>query len=139
MKINKKEFVTELSEAASLSEVCSEINAYGEPCLLIVFGDADFKADGAFPAELPFITAFAAAEPESVSDEVRSCFDLVISSENTDEYTEKLFKDKTKAQINEINKCFITARTGSQEDVLECESRAFYRLMAMKNGGGCNE
>lgn len=139
MKINKKEFVTSVLGAASISEVCSDIKAYGEPCMLIVFGGADFAADGGFPDDLPFITAFAADEPESVSSEVRERFDLVISSENTDEYTEKLFKDKSEAQIKEINKCFITARNGSQKDILECESRAFYRLMAMKNGGGCNE
>jgi len=139
MKINKKEFVTEVSDAKSVSELCTDISAYGEPCLLIVYGGADFSADGRFPAELPFITAFAAEDAENVSSGIKDCFDLVISSENTDEYTEKLFKDKSRKQIEEINRCFIIARKDSQEDILACESRAFYRLMAEKNGGGSNE
>ena len=107
--------------------------------MLIVYGGGALSADGSFPADTPFITAYAAAEDECVSDSIRKAFDLVISAEGTDEYVEKLFKDKTKMKINEINKCFITARNGSQEDVLTCESKAFYRLMAVKNGGGSDE
>lgn len=139
MKTEIKEFVTEVRGAGSVTEICGALSSFGEPCMLIVYGSGNFSADGSFPADVPFITAYAAGEGENVSDGVRAAFDLVISAEGIDEYTGKLFKDKTKWQVNEINKCFIAARTGSQEDVLACESRAFYRLMAAKNGGGSNE
>ena len=137
MKTDIKELVTEVRGAASVSEICGAADSLGEPCMLIVYGG--IEADVLFPADVPFITAYAAAEGESVSDSVKAAFDLVIDAGTVEEYTEKLFKDKTKWQINEINKCFIAARKGSQEEVLACESRAFYRLMAAKNGGGINE
>ena len=139
MKINKKEFVTEVREALSVSQLCGDTAELGQPCMLIVFGGEDFFADASFPSDMPYITAFAADDAESVSDEVRAAFDLVISADGADEYTEKLFKDKTAKQICEINRCFIAARGGSQEDILDCESRAFYRLMAEKHGGSGNE
>lgn len=139
MKINKMDLVTEVREAQSLSQVCGDTAVLGQPCMLIVYGSADFAADASFPEDIPFITAFAADDTDSVSGDVRNAFDLIIAAETADEYTEKLFKDKTAKQIHEINKCFIAARTGSQEDILACESRAFYRLMAEKNGGAGNE
>ena len=139
MKINKKELVTEVREASSVSQLCENISELGQPCLLVVCDNGSFSADGSFPADLPFITAFAADDIAVVSDDVRNSFDLVTDASGIDEYTEKLFKDKTRKQINEINQCFIIARKGSQEDILAQESRAFYRLMAEKNGGGSNE
>lgn len=137
MRIEKKEFVTEISGAASLSELCENTAELGSPCMLIVHTDGSLSADAEFPCDIPFITA--AAVSGDISDELRSRFDLVIPEEETIAFTEKLFKDKTPGQVKEINKCFIAARKGTQEDILECESRAFYRLMAAKNGGGCNE
>ena len=137
MRIEKKEFITEEWEAASLSELCADIKAYGEPCMLLVHTGAAISKDAAFPCDTPFITA--AAVSGEADSELTSCFDLVIPEEESEAFTEKLFKDKTPFQVREINKCFIAARKGTQEEILECESRAFYRLMAAKNGGGCNE
>ncbi|MBR4628267.1 MAG: hypothetical protein IKO47_11335 [Ruminococcus sp.] len=139
MKINKMELVTEVRETQSLSQVCGDTAALGQPCMLIVYGGADFRADASFPADIPFITAFAADDAESVSADISGAFDMVIPAGDAEDFAGKLFKDKTEKQIHEINKCFIAARTGSQEDILACESRAFYRLMAEKNGGAGNE
>lgn len=135
MNIEIKDFVTEVRGAGTLSEALAE--DIGEPCMLMVFGNEDFKADRSFPADTPYITAFA-AEGEATENVCRT-FDLVIPAGDAEAYTEKLYKDKTLSQIREINACFTAARTGSQEDILACESRAFYRLMAQKNGGGSNE
>lgn len=139
MRIEIEGFVTKVSEAASAGEINSSLGKLGSPCMLIVYGGADFLAKGGFPADIPFITAFAADDAGNVSDDIRKCFDLVIEASGTDEYIKKLFKDKSRKQADEINACFITARNGSQEDILACESRAFYRLMAEKNGGAGNE
>lgn len=139
MRIEKEEFVTKISNADSIKEINASREELGSPCMLIVYGIADLNTEEGFPADTPFITAFAADDTENVSSSVRNCFDLVISTENADEYVQKLFKDKSRSQINEINACFIAARNGSQEDVLSCESKAFYRLMAEKNGGAGNE
>ena len=51
------------------------------------------------------------------------------------ELTDKLFAGKTPEQAAEITACFICARQGSAQDVLNRESFAFYRLMGAKNGG----
>lgn len=139
MRIEKEEFVTKISNADSIKEINASRDELGSPCMLIVYGIADLNTEEGFPADTPFITAFAADDTKNVSSSVRNCFDLVISTENADEYVQKLFKDKSRSQINEINACFIAARSGSQEDVLSCESKAFYRLMAEKNGGAGNE
>ena len=136
MRIEKKEFVTEVRDAVSVSELCKSIKEFGEPCMLIVYMNSSMVQDAGFPSDLPFITAAAVSGDEECS--ASKVFDLVIPAEDTEVFTEKLFKDKTKEQIMEINKCFIAARKGSQEEILECESRAFYRLMAAKNGGGSN-
>ena len=139
MRIEKEEFVTKISNADSIKEINAAREELGSPCMLIVYGIADLNTEEGFPADTPFITAFAADDTENVSSSVRNCFDLVISTENADEYVRNLFKDKSRSQINEINACFIAARNGSQEVVLSCESKAFYRLMAEKNGGAGNE
>ena len=137
MRIEKKEFVTEVRDAISVSELCKSIKEFGEPCMLIVYMNSSMVQDAGFPSDLPFITAAAVKGDEERS--ASKVFDLVIPAEDTEAFTEKLFKDKTKEQIMEINKCFIAARKGSQEEILECESRAFYRLMAAKNGGSSND
>ena len=139
MRIEKEEFVTKISNADSIKEINASREELGSPCMLIVYGIADLNTEEGFPADTPFITAFAADDTENVNSSVRNCFDLIICAENADEYVRNLFKDKSRSQINEINACFIAARNGSQEDVLSCESKAFYRLMAEKNGGAGNE
>lgn len=137
MRIENKGFITEVRDAVSVSELCMSIKDLGEPCMLIVYMNSSMVQDAEFPSDLPFITAAAVSGDAECS--AAKVFDLVIPEEDTAAFTEKLFKDKTEEQIREINKCFIAARKGSQEDILECESRAFYRLMAAKNGGGSNE
>ena len=140
MKIDSGEFVTFVTGAESVSELLGSMESLGSPCVLIVKTDASFSADAAFPADIPFITAIAADEgqlPEKAGD----VFDILLTSEEAEGYAEKLFKDKTKFQADQITACFIAARQG--KDVLGCASRAFYRLMEVKNnsaeGGSTNE
>jgi len=136
MKIEIKNAVTEVRDTSSVSEILSCGSELGEPCLLIVFPGKDFSADEPFPPETPYMTAIAADEDKA--QEYRSAADLVIPAGDVDGYTEKLFKDKSLSQIREITACFTAARNGSQEYVLARESKAFYRLMAEKNGGSSN-
>ncbi|NLT09481.1 MAG: hypothetical protein GXY08_08260 [Ruminococcus sp.] len=138
MRINKTDNVTEVSEFTDLS--CLRSADLGSPALIIVHLQSAAAPDEKtrdFLRSAPFITAAAG----DISDiDVRSAFDLKISDEEAALLPEKLFKDKSRRQINEINAIFIAARKGaSQEELLEMESRAFYRLMADKNGGGSNE
>ncbi len=140
MIIKTDEFVTEVSGIASLSELKDA--ELGTPCMLIVQGSDSLSADSSdkalddFFLNAPYITALAADSP---SGDAASRFDMVIPAGDTSEYTAQLFKDKTKWQADQINACFIAARKGSQADILDCESRAFYRLMAAKNRGSDNE
>ena len=115
MNINIKEFTTEVSGISSLNELTGA--ELGTPCLLIVMGsnisaDTDNADLDGFFRNAPFLTALADDAP---SEELSKRFDMVIPT------------------------CFIKARTGTAEEVLDCESRAFYRLMAVKNGGSSNE
>ena len=139
MNINIKEYTSEISGIASLSELMGA--ELGSPCLLIVSGgnisaEADNTALDDFFRNAPFLTALADDQP---SEELAKRFDMVIPTEGIDEWTARLFKDKTKWAADQITACFINARTGTAAEVLDCESRAFYRLMAVKNGGSSNE
>ena len=139
MNINIKEFTTEVSGISSLSELTGA--ELGTPCLLIVMGsnipaDTDNADLDGFFRNAPFLTALADDAP---SEELSKRFDMVIPTEGTDDWTARLFKDKTKWAADQITACFVKARTGTAEEVLDCESRAFYRLMAVKNGGSSNE
>ena len=139
MNINIKEYTTEISGIASLSELMGA--ELGSPCLLIVSGgnisaEADNTALDDFFRNAPFLTALADDQP---SEELAKRFVMVIPTEGIDEWTARLFKDKTKWAADQITACFIKARTGTAAEVLDCESRAFYRLMAVKNGGSSNE
>ena len=139
MNINIKEYTTEISGIASLSELMDA--ELGSPCLLIVSGgnisaEADNTALDDFFRNAPFLTALADDQP---SEELAKRFDMVIPTEGIDEWTARLFKDNTKWAADQITACFIKARTGTAAEVLDCESRAFYRLMAVKNGGSSNE
>ena len=138
MKITKTDTVTEISEISGLS--CLEGADIGSPALLIVHISGNVGTDESirnFFLNAPFITA-AAGSPSDGS--LSGLFDLVITEEEAAELPEKLYKDKSLRQINEINDIFIAARKGaSQEELLTMESKAFYRLMAEKNGGGSNE
>ena len=139
MNINIKEYVTEVSGISSLSELIGA--DLGSPCMLIVKGGSistdagNSELDGFF-RNAAYLTALADNEP---SEELAKRFDMVISADEADEWTERLFKDKTKWAADQITACFVKARTGTAEEVLDCESRAFYRLMAVKNGGSSNE
>lgn len=138
MNTEIKEYTTEISGMTSLSALLGA--ELGNPCLLIVKnsrisgGISDDIRD--FFTKAPFLTVLADDEP---SEELAELFDMVIPAEGIDEWTARLFKDKSKWAADQITACFVKARTGSASEVLDCESRAFYRLMAVKNGGGSNE
>lgn len=146
MTITADDIVTKVCQLSSLYQLSQEREQLGEPCLLLMYvgdgtvlgSDDSEKAEAArFLAEADFMTAVVSEG--DISDELASAADLVLRADETDEYVAKLFKDKTKKQIKEINACFIKARTAPAEEVLATESRAFYRLMADKNGGNSNE
>jgi hypothetical protein len=129
MKIIKNELYTEVSKVDMLSELNSA--DLGEPCLLIVHDNGSMRASDEaevvnFFSDLPYITALASDEPYA---DIAKFFDIVIPAEKACEYAENLFKDKTAFQIREITSCFVTARNGSINDVLDAESSAFYRLI----------
>ncbi|SFD15946.1 hypothetical protein [Ruminococcus albus] len=129
MKIIKNELYTEVSKVDMLSELTSA--DLGEPCLLIVHDNGSMRAGDeaevvSFFYDLPYITALASDEPYA---DIAKFFDIVIPAEKACEYAENLFKDKTAFQIREITSCFVTARNGRINDILDAESRAFYRLI----------
>ena len=138
IKTEIKEYTTEVSGLTSLSALPDV--ELGSPCLLIV-KDSRISGDisddiRAFFTEAPFLTALADDAP---SEEIAALFDMVIPAEGIDEWTARLFKDKSKWAADQITACFVKARTGTAAEVLDCKSRAFYRLMAAKIGGGRNE
>ena len=146
MTINKNEITAKVSQISSLYQLLDSKEQLGEPCLLLIYtdsstvlgaDDSEKSAVKAFLSDAQFMSAIVSeGEP---SEELRAAADMCIKAEEADEFVEKIFKDKTKKQIKEINACFIAARKAPAEKVLELESRAFYRLMAEKNGGGANE
>ena len=146
MTIINNEITARVSQISSLYQLLENKEQLGEPCLLLICTDgstvlgADDKEKSAvreFLADAQFMTSIVSeGEP---SDELRAAADMCIKAEEADEFVEKIFKDKTKKQITEINACFIAARRAPAEKVLETESRAFYRLMADKNGGAAND
>lgn len=146
MTINKNEITAKVSQISSLYQLLDSKEQLGEPCLLLIYtdsstvlgaDDSEKSAVKAFLSDAQFMSAIVSeGEP---SEELRAAADMCIKAEEADEFVEKIFKDKTKKQIQEINACFIAARKAPAEKVLELESRAFYRLMADKNEGGANE
>lgn len=146
MTINKNEITAKVSQISSLYQLLDSKEQLGEPCLLLIYtdsstvlgaDDSEKSAVKAFLSDAQFMSAIVSeGEP---SEELRAAADMYIKAEEADEFVEKIFKDKTKKQIQEINACFTAARKAPAEKVLELESRAFYRLMADKNGGGANE
>ena len=146
MTITNNEITAKVSQISSLYQLLENKEQLGEPCLLLICtdsstvlgaDDSEKSAVKEFLADAQFMSAIVSeGEP---SEELRAAADMCIKAEEADELVEKLFKDKTKKQISEINACFTAARKAPAEKVLEMESRAFYRLMADKNGGGSNE
>jgi hypothetical protein len=146
MTITNNEITAKVSQISSLYQLLDSKEQLGEPCLLLIYtdsstvlgaDDSEKSAVKAFLSDAQFMSAIVSeGEP---SEELRAAADMCIKAEEADEFVEKIFKDKTKKQIQEINACFIAARKAPAEKVLELESRAFYRLMADKNGGGANE
>lgn len=138
MKIEQTQFVTEITGLTAPAELAGA--QVGQPCLLIIHGDAlqadaDLNELHGFLEDAPYLTALAAQQPSAA---LAALFDLVIDPADTAGYAEKLFKDMSVFQAREITHCFVTARRGSAADVLEAESRAFYRLIAAKTGGNTN-
>jgi len=146
MTITKDEITARVSQISSLYQLLENKEQLGEPCLLLIYtdsstvlgaDDSEKSAVKTFLTDAQFMSAVVSeGEP---SEELKAAADMCIKAEEADEFVEKIFKDKTKKQIQEINACFIAARKAPAEKVLEIESRAFYRLMADKNGGGANE
>lgn len=138
MKITENENVTEVRDISDLAGLADA--ELGSPALLIVYPTENITADESaksFFLDAPFITAAVGDTPD---DDTLSLFDLALTEDEAAELPKKLFKDKSRRQIDEINAIFIAARKGaSQEELLAMESKAFYRLMADKNGGGSNE
>ncbi len=136
MNILINELYTEICKVDMLSDIiCAEL---GDPCLLIVHDNGSMQAGDeakvrSFFADLPYITALASDRPDA---DIAEFFDILIPA---DKYAENLFKDKTAFQIREITRCFVTARNGSTNDVLDAESRSFYRLISHITGGELDE
>lgn len=138
MMIEQTEFITEVRGLSELSELVTA--QLGDPCLVIVYGDASMEiklndALSAFFENAPFLTALAS---DHLTDAARALFDIVIPSEGAADYAAALFKDQSRKQAKEITSCFLTARKGTQAEILEAESRAFYRLISEKKGGNAN-
>ena len=129
MKIIKNKLYTDVSNVDKLSKlICADL---GEPCLLIVHDNSSLQVGDeanvcSFFSDLPYITALASDKPYT---DIAKFFDIVIPTVKVGEYADNLFKDKTEFQIREITSCFVTARNGSTDDILNAESRAFYRLI----------
>ena len=146
MTIINNEITARVSQISSLYQLLENKEQLGEPCLLLIYtdsstvlgaDDSEKSAVKTFLTDAQFMSAVVSeGEP---SEELKAAADMCIKAEEADEFVEKIFKDKTKKQIQEINACFTAARKAPAEKVLEIESRAFYRLMADKNGGGANE
>ena len=145
MTIINTETTARVSQISSLYQLLENKEQLGEPCLLLIHtdsntvlgkDDSEKTAVKEFLSEAPFISAVVS---DSADSELAASADMFIKSEEVDEYVEKLFKDKTKKQIQEINACFTVARNSPAAKVLEIESKAFYRLMANTNGGNSNE
>lgn len=145
MTINNNNAVTEILGIDSLYRLINSAEQFGSARLLLIFtqpdtvlgaDDAEKKAVKSFLSNAPFMSAVVS--DDEISDELISAADLVLKASEINEYTEKLFKDKSFKQISEITACFTAARNSSAEKVLELESKAFYRLMADKNGGNSN-
>ena len=145
MTISKIEIITSVCQISSLYQLLGSKEQLGEPCLLLIHtnsstvlgaDDSEKAAVREFLSEAPFMSAVVS---DSADSELADAADMFIKAEEADEYVEKLFKDKTKKQIQEINACITAARKAPAAKVLDIESRAFYRLMADKNGGGSNE
>ena len=146
MTINKSEITTSICQISSLYQLLDSKEQLGESCLLLIHTDsstvlgADDSEKAAvreFLADAPFMSAIVS--DSDADSELTAAADMFIRADEADEYVEKLFKDKTKKQIQEINACFTAARKAPAAQVLDIESRAFYRLMADKNGGNSNE
>lgn len=145
MTITNNGIIAKICQISSLYQLLEAREQLGEPCLLLICAGEDtvLGTDSrekdevrSFLKSAPFMSAVVCGEDADA--ELTGAADLRLSASEAEEYTEKLFKDKTKKQIQEINACFIAARTAPAEKVLETESRAFYRLMAEKNGGAAN-
>ena len=119
-----------------MADLPSISDRIGSPALLMVYPeDNAFCTDDVwdFFMESPFITATVG---KGIPDHLIDFFDLKIKEEDAEGYAEKLFKDKTRRQVDLITACFVAARKeASEEELLRLESETFYRLMADKNGG----
>ena len=145
MTITNNGIIVKICQISSLYQLLEAREQLGEPCLLLIYAGGDTvlgrnseekAAARSFLENAPFMSAVVSAGDADA--ELAGAADLRLSASEADEYTEKLFRDKMRKQIEEINACFIAARTAPAEKVLDMESRAFYRLMTDRNGGAAN-
>ena len=136
LEVKIYEFVTEIHGLRDMADLPSISDRIGSPALLMVYPEDNvFCTDDVwdFFMESPFITATVG---KGIPDHLIDFFDLKIKEEDAEGYAEKLFKDKTRRQVDLITACFVAARKeASEEELLRLESETFYRLMADKNGG----
>ncbi|MBQ4466190.1 MAG: hypothetical protein II916_09545 [Oscillospiraceae bacterium] len=105
MMIEQTEFTTEVRGLTNLSELVTA--QLGDPCLVIVYGDASMEIElndalSAFFENAPFLTALAS---DHLTDAARALFDIVIPSEGAADYAAALFKDQSRKQAKEITSC----------------------------------
>ena len=134
----KNENLTEISNIRHLEEIRMQKDQLGAPCVVLVymkelFTDAREPEVREFFRNAPFLTVLVPDSPDDVYVALANLFDLVMTSDEAETYFEKAFAGKSAVQCREITECFVKARTGSPEDVLTQESKAFYRLMNLKN------
>ena len=146
MNIAEKGLAAEIRGLSSLYQLLCAPGLPRDICLLIIYPERgavlgesseEKSAVKRFLAEAPFITA--AVCDDDTGEELGSAADLRITPEEAEGYAERLFSGKSGVQIREITACFAAARTAPAERVLEMESEAFYRLMALRNGGDGHE
>ena len=134
----RNENLTEIRNIRHLAEISMQKDRLGTPCAVLVymnelFTDAREPEVCGFFRNAPFLTVLVPDSPDDVYVSLAKQFDLVMTAEEAETYFEKAFAGKTSFQCREITECFVKARNGSPEDVLMQESRAFYRLMKLKN------
>ena len=134
----KNENLTEIKNLNQLAEILTVKEQFGTPCVLLVYMGKSFTDNRnsevrEFFRNAPFLMVLVPDSLDDVYVSLAKLFDLVMTSDEAETYFEKAFAGKSAVQCREITACFLKARNGSLEDVLVQESKAFYRLMHLKN------
>jgi|GEM_PF-266501 len=134
----RNENLTEVRNISRLAELAMQKDGLGTPCAVLVFMNETFTDDRVpevreFFRNAPFLTVLIPDAPDDVHVSLAKLFDFMMTAEEADTYFNQAFAGKTAVQCREITDCFLKSRNGSPEDVLAQESKAFYRLMHLKN------